>query len=366
VPKSARDSLTGEIVLVVDDEPAIRSLLSLELGSQGYVCIEAPDAPTALSIIETALQPSVILSDLDLPGMSGFEFIQALRRSSSTAEIIVVTGLHDHQLVRRAILEGAFDYVLKPFEREDLFDTVRRATEKARLIRQNRAYQTHLERMVQEKTKELRAVRDAAILTLAQLAERRDKTTAAHLERISAYCMRLGSEIQSNAEFPEVSADWLELLGRSSQLHDIGKVGIPDSVLNKPGPLEPEERRVMRTHTTLGGDALRHVRERLPTDSFLGMAMEIAYSHHERWDGQGYPVGLAGRTIPLAARIVALSDAYDALTSRRPYSGPHEHAKAVERIVADRGKHFDPLLVDAFLRCAPDFSRIQATHRDLD
>ena len=366
MPKTARDSVNGEVVLVVDDEASIRSLLRMELGSQGYVCVEAGDADAALALLGTAFQPSIILCDLNLPGMSGFEFIQQLRQTSTTAEIIVVTGLHDHQLVRRAIREGAFDYVLKPFEREDLFLTVQRASEKGRLVRQNRAYQTHLERMVQEKTKELRAVRDAAILTLAQLAERRDRTTAAHLERISGFCLRLAREIQGNQEFPEVSADWIELLGRSSQLHDIGKVGIPDAVLTKPEPLSPEERAVMRTHTTLGGDALRHVQERLPTDSFLGMAMEIAYSHHERWDGDGYPVGLASRSIPLAARIVALADAYDALTSRRPYSGPHEHAKAVERIVHDRGRHFDPLLVDAFLRCAPDFARIQSTHRDAD
>ncbi len=212
-------------------------------------------------------------------------------------------------------------------------------------------------RVLRARQRELREARDVAVFTLAKLAELRDGTTGQHLERIAAYSQRLAEELRARGH-RGVDGAFIEQLGRSSPLHDIGKVATPDAVLRKPGGLDPGEQALMREHTTVGGDVLRSVIERHGGRSFLALAMEIAYSHHERWDGSGYPRGLAGAAIPLAARIVALVDAYDAIISRRPYKPPLAHDEAVRRIAADRGRHFDPELVDAFLAVDADFLHI--------
>jgi putative two-component system response regulator len=210
---------------------------------------------------------------------------------------------------------------------------------------------------VVDNTVEIRATRDMALFALARLAELRDSTTAEHLERIGAYSRRLAEA--ARARFGEaIDAEFIEDLGRSSPLHDIGKVAIPDAILRKPGRLTPEEVAIMQTHTTIGGDTLREVLRSHRGPSFLEMAMDIAYSHHERWDGTGYPKRLRAESIPLPARIVALVDAYDALTSVRPYKPAFGHEEAMRRILADSGSHFDPRLVDIF-------SSVQEQFRDI-
>jgi HD-GYP domain-containing protein (c-di-GMP phosphodiesterase class II)/ligand-binding sensor domain-containing protein len=216
----------------------------------------------------------------------------------------------------------------------------------------------NLEGMVAEQTRELRQTRDVALLTLAKLAELRDGTTGAHIERIAAYCRRLAEAAAAGPRGP-LEPEWIAQLERSAPLHDIGKVAIPDAILRKPGPLDADEWRLMRTHAQVGGDAIRAVLERQGRLGFLHMAVEIAYHHHERWDGSGYPGGLAGEAIPLSARIVAVADAYDAITSERPYKPPWSHEEAVRRILADRGRHFDPALVDAFLAVADELRRMR-------
>lgn len=196
-------------------------------------------------------------------------------------------------------------------------------------------------------------------MTLAKLAESRDSTTGLHLERIAAYSRRLAEELRAGAYAGRLSRAYIEQLAKSSPLHDIGKVGIPDSILCKPGRLSGDEFQLMKTHSTIGGDTLSSILDQFETHGFLIMAMEIAYSHHERWDGCGYPQGLEGEAIPLAARIVALVDSYDTLTSDRPYKRAVPHAEAVQRLAADRGKHFEPAIVDAFLACHADFEKIR-------
>lgn len=231
------------------------------------------------------------------------------------------------------------------------------AARTAELARFNR----DLAQRVGEQTVEIRETRDQAILTLARLAELRDGTTGEHLERIASFSRRL-TEALADGPFGPLGAEFVEEIFRSSPLHDIGKVAIPDAILTKPGPLDAAERGVMESHTTIGGDTLRGVVERSPVHSFLEMGMAIAYAHHERWDGGGYPRRLAGEAIPLAARIVAIADAYDAITAPRPYKPGHAHDEAVRRILADAGTHFDPRVAEAFRRVHDDLDRIRRAH----
>ena len=310
-------------------------------------------------------RPSLVLSDIEMPGLSGVELLKRLKTLDETIQVVMVTGVHQMETVRQCVREGAYDYIVKPFEAEDLLATVERALERVRLIRQNEEYRKNLERMVLEQTVEIRQTRDIALMTLAKLAESRDSATGQHLERMAAYSRRLAEELVGDRSVEKVTEELIDQIYKSSPLHDIGKVGIPDAILLKPGPLAPEEMAVMRTHPTIGGDTLRKVLEAYDRHTFLTMGMEIAYYHHERWDGTGYPRGLSERQIPLAARIVALADAYDTITSRRPYKAAFAHEEAVRRIAVDRGTHFDPALVDAFLRCHVDFVVIRGRLTDL-
>jgi putative two-component system response regulator len=347
-----------ERVVIVDDEPAIRGLLLAYLSSLSLDCHPAQDGAEALAIAVEEPRPSLVLSDIEMPGLSGVELLQRLKSLDETIQVVMVTGVQQMATVRQCVRSGAYDYIVKPFDADDLLNTVERALERGRLIRQNEAYRLNLERMVLEQTMEIRQTRDIALLTLARLAESRDTATGQHLERMAEYSRRLAEEAAREPALG-ITEEFVDQLYKSSPLHDIGKVGIPDAILLKPGPLAPHEMAVMRTHPQIGGDTLRKVIERYQGHSFLRMGMEIAYSHHERWDGSGYPYRLAGTQIPLAARIVALADTYDTITSRRPYKVAFDHEEALRRIARDRGAHFDPMLVDVFFRCHRDFAEIR-------
>jgi len=220
-------------------------------------------------------------------------------------------------------------------------------------------------RGLREKTEELQRTRDVTIMSLASLAETRDNDTGAHLLRTQRYIHSLATHLRNHADFKEgLDEDTLELLFKSAPLHDIGKVGIPDHILLKPGRLTPEEFAIMKNHADLGGDALRKAEKSLGSNSFLHLAREIAYSHHEKWDGSGYPRALAGRDIPLAGRLMALADVYDALISARVYKPAFPHDKAKEIILAGRGAHFDPDIIDAFLAVEEEFVQIAQEFRD--
>jgi putative two-component system response regulator len=348
-----------ERVVIVDDEPGVRGLLLAHLSSLPLDCRPAKDAAEALALAAEEPRPALVLSDIEMPGLSGVELLQRLKSLDETIQVIMVTGVLQMDTVRQCVRAGAYDYIVKPFESEDLLRTVERALERGRLIRQNEEYRRDLERMVREQTVEIRQTRDIALLTLARLAESRDTVTGQHLERMAEYSRRLAEAAARESVLGWVTPELVDQLYKSSPLHDIGKVGIPDAILRKPGPLAPDEMAIMRTHTEIGGDTLRSVIERYTGHSFLKMGMEIAYHHHEHWDGSGYPRGLSGAQIPLAARIVALADAYDTITSRRPYKAAFDHEEAVRRIARDRGTHFDPVLVDVFLRCHRDFAEIR-------
>jgi putative two-component system response regulator len=300
-----------------------------------------------------------------MPEYSGLELLRRIKKVDEDIQVVMVSGLHDLATVRECLRTGAYDYLAKPFELEDLINTAERALERRRLIRQNRQYQENLERMVGEQTEEIRRTLDITLLTVAKLAESRDSDTGLHLERMAEYSRILADSAREGSYAARINDEFIGWVFKSSPLHDIGKVGIPDAILRKQGPLTPTEIDVMRSHSLIGGDTLRSVLERYGGPTVLKMAMEICYSHHERWDGGGYPHGLAGDEIPLAARIVAVADAYDAITSHRPYKRAESHEEAVRRIVVDRGRHFDPVLVDAFVAHQEKFVLVQSQLDDL-
>jgi response regulator RpfG family c-di-GMP phosphodiesterase/streptogramin lyase len=285
----------------------------------------------------------------------------AFRWGAAVARQLAVAGIWQwgtsHQRVQRRELEREVSLRTAELASE------KRLTEEQLVVlgRQERelsALARSLERRVLEQSTRLQETRDVAILTLARIAELRDGATGQHLERIAAYSQRL-AELLVAARGLGLDPEFVEQVFRSSPLHDIGKVAIPDAILRKAGPLTADERRIMEGHTTLGGDTLRRIVERYEHHDFLSMAMGIAYSHHERWDGRGYPGGLSGEEIPLPARIVAVVDAYDAITSERPYKPALSHATALERIASDSGSHFDPELAGIFLAHAGDFADLR-------
>jgi putative two-component system response regulator len=354
----------SERILIVDDEPATRSLLAAYLSSLRHDCRTARDGFEAFALAVQEPGFSLVLCDVEMPGLCGLELLQKLKELDPNLQVVMLVGPHDMDVVRRCLRAGAYDTVVKPFEAEDLHTTVERAVERARLIRQNEEYRRHLERMVHEQTIEIRQTRDIALFTLAKLAESRDNATGQHLERMAAYSRRLAEQLAAGPYRGQLAEDFVDHLFKSSPLHDIGKVGIPDSILRKPGPLDEGERAVMRTHPQIGGDTLRKVIEQFRGNSFLSMGMEIAYYHHEHWNGNGYHYKLKGEHIPLAARIVAVADAYDAITSQRPYKESYDHEEAVRLIAVDRGRHFDPVLVDAFLDCEDELDTIRRRFLD--
>ena len=359
-----RPSRMQEYIFIVDDESAVRELMNSQLSFLGFNTRHTGNPEQALTIASSDTPPSLVLLDIEMPGFSGLDILRRIKEIDEDIQVVMVSGLHDLGTVRECLRAGAYDYLAKPFELEDLQNTVARALERRRLIRQNREYKENLERMVAEQTEEISNTRDIALLTLAKLAESRDSETGMHLDRMPEYSRLLAEALRQGPYADVVDDEFIAWVYKSSPLHDIGKVGIPDAILLKAGPLTQEEVRIMRTHTTIGGDTLRSVLDKFSGPTFLLMAMRICYSHHERWDGGGYPEGLAGEDIPLPARIVALADAYDAITSVRPYKPAFDHEEAKRRILVDKGKHFDPVLVDAFTRCEEQFAIVQKRFED--
>lgn len=352
------------LVLVVDDESAVRRLVASQVTSLGYEAELASDARAAMEIVRANHDRlALVLSDVNMPGESGVELLRAIKRIDESIQVVMVTGSQDLKTVRECVREGAYDYLLKPFDLEDLSHTVERSVDRSRLLQETRGYRLRLEQMVEVRTRELRETRDIALLTIGKLAESRDPVTGRHLDRISAYSARLSRALAQQGH-PGVHEGLVEQIEVSSALHDLGKVAVPDAILGKPGALTEEEMTIMRRHTLVGGDTLRTIIENYEGHDYLTMAMDIAYSHHERWDGEGYPQGLQKESIPLPARIVAVCDAYDAITSRRPYKEALDHQEARRRIEVDSGKHFDPEVIVAFIACADDFDAIRARLRD--
>lgn len=357
------------VILVVDDTPD-NLLLMANLLKQDYTVKAANNGEKALRIASDSPPPDLILLDIMMPGMTGHQVAQALQADTHTRgiPIIFLTAMASADDETRGLEMGAADYITKPISPPVVLARVRtqlKVKAAAEFLRDKAAY---LEQEVQRRTRELSAIQDVTIHAMASLAETRDNETGNHIRRTQHYVRVLAEYLREHPRFRHfLDEDTITLLFKSAPLHDIGKIGIPDRILLKPGRFTPEEFEIMKTHTTLGRDAIAHAEQQLGMQvGFLSLAKEIAYSHQEKWDGSGYPEGLAGEAIPISARLMAVADVYDALISRRVYKDGMPHDKAVQIILDGRASHFDPDVCDAFMACLPLFRQIAARFADSD
>ena len=352
-------------LLIVDDEPLNINVL-VELFKPHYKLAVAKNGEQALQRAQDDPPPDLVLLDVMMPGMDGYEVLRRLREQALDMPVIFVTAMGEARDEQKGLELGAVDYVTKPISPAIVAARVKNHLELQRARQFLRDQNALLEEAVRERTRELRLTQDVTIQALASLAETRDNETGAHIHRTQLYVKVLAERLALNPAYAGVlTPEVVELMTKSAPLHDIGKVGVPDAVLLKPGRLNDEEFAIMKQHPTLGRDALQRAEDSLHgTSSFLRLAREIAYSHHEKWDGSGYPVGLRGADIPLPGRIMAVADVYDALISKRCYKEAYSHEEAVRIITEGRGQHFDPELVDVFLECAEEIRRVAAAHRD--
>ncbi|MBV8681145.1 MAG: two-component system response regulator [Aquitalea sp.] len=356
-----------QTVLIVDDTPENLTLL-YGLLKDRYRVLVANSGERALQLVTAETPPDLVLLDVLMPGIGGIEVCRQMQNDKRTAAIPVIflTAMGQREAEQAGFDAGAVDYIIKPFSPPVVLARVRThlKLKAATDFLQDQA--AFLQREVEKRTQEVQVIQDVTIMAMASLAETRDHETGNHIRRTQNYVRILAMQLKSHPRFQHVLDDeTIQLLYKSAPLHDIGKVGIPDYILLKPGALTLEEFEIMKTHTILGRDAIAAAEKLLNApSSFLRLAREIANYHQEKWDGSGYPEGLAGDAIPVSARLMAIADVYDALISRRVYKPPFPHATAVEMIIAGRGQHFDPDMVDAFALIAGDFHQIALQFSD--
>jgi len=345
-----RDPETQERILVVDDEASIREVVCAMLGAAGYRCTAAASGNAALELLDCGEPFELMLSDLMMAEMQGDVLLERAKQKFPAMEVIMVTAVSDLSVALEAIRNGAYDYLTKPFDREQLLDRVRRALEHRRLKRENLRFQMHLEAMVAKQTAKLQEAYadleqamsdlersyDMTLEALGSALDLRDAETEGHSQRVTAFTVEI-------ARAMGIRGEELRVIARGAFLHDIGKMAVRDQLLTKPGPLDPDEIEEMRKHCELGYRMVSKI-------PFLKDAAEIVYAHQEFWDGSGYPQGRKGEDIPLGARIFAIADTLDAITSNRPYRAAQSYQAARAEIVRWSGRQFDPEIVEVFLR----------------
>jgi response regulator RpfG family c-di-GMP phosphodiesterase len=356
-------------VLVVDDTPD-NLMLMTDLLKDKYRVKAANSGEKALRILQGDSLPDLILLDIMMPGLSGHQVAEQLKQDPRTRDIpiIFLTAMTSTEDEIHGLELGAVDYITKPIRPPLVLarvETQLKLKAAADFLRDKNDF---LEQEVQRRTREVMAIQDVTIQAMASLAETRDNETGNHIRRTQHYVKLLAERLREHPRFRHfLSEETIRLLFKSAPLHDIGKIGIPDHILLKPGRFTPEEFEIMKSHTTLGRDAIQHAEDQLGISvDFLHFAKEIAYSHQEKWDGSGYPEGLAADDIPISARLMAVADVYDALISRRVYKPGMPHEQAVEIIRQGRGSHFDPDICDAFLASTEQFRIIAERFVDSD
>lgn len=344
-------------ILVVDDEEPIREIVASMLGTAGYVCKEAGSGMEALAILTSGEEFELMLSDLMMADLDGIGLLERTKERYPDMPVVMVTAVHDISVALAAIRNGAYDYLLKPFEREQLLNTVSRALENRRLKVDNRNYQTNLESLVKARTDQLQAAianlersYDITLEALGDALDLKDAETEGHSKRVTAFTIAIAKNMG-------LAREQIAIIARGAFLHDFGKMAIPDAILRKPGKLTKEEMDIMKEHAYLGYQMLKKI-------PFLAEASEIVYTHQEKWDGTGYPRHLKGEQIPLGARIFSVADTLDAITSDRPYRPAQSLAAAREEIKQWSGKQFDPEVVKIFLEM-PD-SIWEGLRKDID
>jgi putative two-component system response regulator len=347
-------------IMIVDDTLANIQVLSGMLKQQGYKVRPVLEGKVALKAAEKQV-PDLILLDISMPEMDGYEVCERLKQDPVLKQVpvIFISALIEPLDKVRAFTVGGVDYITKPFQLEEVRVRVENHLRLARLQNELKDYNHNLEEKVVEQVREISDSQLATILALAKLAEYRDEDTGRHIERIQYFCRYLVTKMADMPQFQDqITPMFVENITHASPLHDIGKVGIPDHILLKPGKLSPEEFEVMKTHTTIGSDLLQTVKDQYTKNSFINTGIEISRSHHEKWDGTGYPDGKKGAEIPLSARILAVTDVYDALRSKRPYKAGFDHATSRKIIMESRGTQFDPDVLDAFIQLEQIFDQV--------
>ncbi|HMD15649.1 MAG TPA: HD domain-containing phosphohydrolase [Terriglobales bacterium] len=334
--------MANDRILVVDDEETIREIVSSMLGGAHFQTRQAASGVEALSILESGEEFDLVLSDLMMAEMDGIALLERAKERYPDMPIVMVTAVHDIQVALQALRNGAYDYLLKPFEREQLLATVRRALENRRLKRENDAYRTNLESLVAARTQqwkgalsELEKSYDILLEALGDALDYKDKETEFHSRRVTAYTIAIARKMG-------LPKEEIDVIARGAFLHDIGKMAIPDDILGKPGKLTADEMNIMREHAYLGYKMLSKI-------PFLAAAAEIVHAHQERYDGSGYPRNLKGDAIPLGARIFSIADTLDAMTMDRPYRPAQTFEAARKEIELWSGRQFDPEIVKVFL-----------------
>ncbi len=342
-------------IIVVDDDPYVLESVSRMLNEYGYSVISCDNGEDAIAeLIKN--ESMMILTDIKMPGMSGIELLEKIHAVYPKMPVILMTGYAELDLAIAAIKKGAFDFITKPYNPEYLIHTLEKANRYTELLQVEEDYRLRLEETVRHQTQEIFNLSREVINRLTAAAEFRDVETGAHISRIGLYANKIAEQLEMPMYF-------IDAISYASSLHDIGKIGVPDNILLKEGPLTHDEFEVMKSHTTIG--------ERMLADSthtIIQLGASIALNHHERWDGSGYPRGLRGENIPLEGRIVIICDQYDALMSRRPYKPSLEHPEVVHIITEGDGRtmpeHFDPDILRGFKKLAPLFKEIFEMHQD--
>ena len=365
-----------KILLLVDDDPMNLDVLADLLGEE-FAIRSAECGHRAIEMVGMGSPPDMILLDVEMPDINGYTVCQHLKENPATREIpVIFLTSHDSAAdITHGFTVGAVDFIAKPVIPDVLLARVHTHLRLTDARRQLEDQNHHLERIVADRTQalqkrnmELQRVQELTIIALGALAETRDNETGNHIYRTREYVRVMAEQLATLSVFSkQLEPETVEIIWRSAPLHDIGKVGIRDEILLKPGKLTPEEFEIMKQHTVLGRNALHAAEHRAGfPDSFLHTASAIAYSHHERWDGRGYPERLSGQSIPLCARIMSVADVYDALISRRVYKSAFTHQTALDMIREGRGTQFDPDVVDCFLDMSQSMNTIAGRFQDSD